>query len=147
MEDNNVIDYGIYHGKFEMPYSECCNFKEKEISFIKFFLKDILMNKYIKFSSYGNIIFEPEDKKHNFPIITQIKEFSRSKTNCIIFDLIDCEYDKIFLSKTKYKEESFYGIILYNTETDNKINIYNIELDYTKLAITINRIIINKRNK
>lgn len=147
MEDINIIDSGIYKGKFEMPYSECINFKEKEISFIRFILKDILMNEYLRFGGYGNIVFNDEDKRHVLPIISQLKEFSRSKTNCIIFDLIDCKYNKIFLSKTKYKEESFYGIILYNTETKEKLNIYNIDLDYTKLAITINRIITNKRNK
>ena len=147
MEDINIVDSGIYQGKFEMPYSECANFKEKEISFIRFILKDILMGEYIRFSGYGNIIFNDEDKRHNSPIISQLKEFSRSKTNCVIFNLYNCKYDKLFLSKTKYKEESFYGIVLYNTQNNDKINIYNIELDYSKLAITINRIITNKRIK
>lgn len=125
-----------------MPYINCDNYKEKElmhfIGIISGSRTGLLLNGY----SFGNIIFNEEDKKHEFPIIMELDSFSRSKTNCLIYNIKnDNKYNKLFIYQTLNKDNPYYGILVYNTETGKSVHIYNIEYDYTKLIIYMFRLL------
>ena len=133
-----------YFLKFNMPYITCDNYKEKEllnfIGIVNGSRVGLLLNGY----SYANIRFSEEDKKHENPIITELDSFSRSKTNCIIFNIENNKYDKIFIYQTLNKENPYYGILAFSTETQKLTHIYNIEYDHSKLIIYMFRMLSNK---
>ena len=106
-----------YFLKFNMPYITCDNYKEKEllnfIGIVNGSRVGLLLNGY----SYANIRFSEEDKKHENPIITELDSFSRSKTNCIIFNIENNKYDKMNM---------IIQNLLYICSECFQINNYNI---------------------
>ena len=130
-----------YKLSFNMPYINCDNYKEKElinfIGIINGSRTGLLLNGY----KYANIRFDDEDKKHEYPIITELDSFSRSKTNCIIFNSNEGRYNKLFIYQSLNKDNPYYGILAYNTDTGKNVHIYNIEYDHSKLIIYIFRLL------
>lgn len=131
-----------YKLKFNMPYINCDNYKEKEllnfIGIINGSRVGLLLTGY----KYANLKFDDKDNKHEYPIITELDSFSRSKTNCIIFNISkNNKYDKIFIYQTLNKENPYYGILAFNEETQKCTHIYNIEYDHSKIIIYMFRML------
>lgn len=136
-----------YTLKFEMPYINCDNFKEKDLVNLLGVITGTRINEQIENYTYGNIRFEQDDKQHWKPIASELDVFSRSKTNCIIFNVKNSnKYSKLFVYQTLNRENPYYGIVGLKKEIDINgnnptVHIYNLELDYSALVITMNRII------
>ena len=136
-----------YTLKFEMPYINCDNFKEKDLVNLLGVITGTRINEQIENYTYGNIRFEQDDKQHWKPIASELDGFSRSKTNCIIFNVKNSnKYSKLFVYQTLNRENPYYGIVGLKKEIDINgnnptVHIYNLELVYSALVITMNRII------
>lgn len=141
-----------YTLKFEMPYINCDNFKEKDLVNLLGVVTGTRIGESIKSYKYGNIRFETDDKQHWRPIVSELDSFARSKTNCIIFDTKDKDkYDKLFVYQSLNRENPYYGIVGLKTENGKIVHMYNktvhtyfLELDYSVLVINMLRMIINK---
>jgi len=128
--------------KFEMPYIECGNFKEKEILTILNIVNGSRVGQKIGFSGYFNVSFNEEDKQHWKPIFTYLDNFSRSKTNAFCFNISDFDkYDKIFVYYNGIRDSLYYGLLFYNSNTGKSVHLYNLDYDYTNLIVNISRVI------
>lgn len=134
MEYNNL--------KFSMPYINCTPLKEKETLVIRNIIAGARLGEMVRFWNYGNISFDEEDKQHWNPIIKELDIFVRSKTNCMIFDIVSKnKYNKAILYCTLYPNDGFYGLLLYNTNTGKYSHICNINLLLTNMIITFYKMI------
>ena len=130
MEYNNL--------KFSMPYINCTPFKEKDSLIIRNIIKGARLGEMISFSNYGNISFADDDKYHWNPIVTDLESFTRSKSNCMVFDIISKnKYNKAILYYSIISKDDFYGLLLYNTEDNHCSHIYNINSALTNMIITV----------
>lgn len=130
-----------YKLKFQLPYIDCTNYKEKDLlSFIKL-INGSRVGQLLCGYKYGTITYDQEDKQKFYPIANELDNFSRSKTNCVIFNIKEGNYNKLILYQSILKDSGFYGFVVYNTETNKMLHIYNIDLDYTQLLGTIQRIL------
>ena len=134
-----------YTLKFEMPYINCDNYKEKDLRSLITVVTGARVNEMIDGYTYGNIKFSDDDKQHKYPIVTELDNFTRSKTNCIIFNVnekFQKKYKKIFVYQTLNRENPYYGIVGLEVENDNPVHIYFIELNYSVLVINMYRMIL-----
>ena len=136
-----------YTLKFEMPYINCDNYKEKDLYNLMGVITGTRIGEYIEKYTYGNIRFADSDKQKKYPIVSELENFTRSKTNCIIFDVKgNNKYQKLFVYQTLNRENPYYGIV--GLKDDNTtIHIYFIDLDYSTLVINMFRIIQNNFKK
>ena len=140
---NYDITLNFYYQTFD-------SFKQKNALLIQNLFANGRMIDYAKFYSYGFI--EAENHKAEKIHIEEMDKFNRLKTNCIIFDLTYNKYNpnkfnKLFIYRsTISKDNGYYGYILYNTETNKSINVYNVENTDDKLYQYIYRSIINLPN-
>jgi len=134
--------------KFSMPYINCSNFKEKDTLIIRNIIAGARLGNMIAFSNYGNISFKDEDKLHWNPIVIDLNTFIRSKTNCLIFNIYSKNvYNKAILYYSTMTNDSYYGLLLYNTETHKYSHIHNINSELTNMLITVYKSIkINEIN-
>ena len=141
-KDLKDFDYSL---KFIMPYIDICNFTENESIILNNIIKGARIGENIKFEEYGNIFFESEDKKHDYPKVKLLgQSFVKSKSNCLVYSISNKEskFNKIFLYQTSHQKSNsnlngFYGLIAYNDNTNEMTHIFNITRDYT---IIINKI-------
>lgn len=134
-----------YTLKFEMPYINCDNYKEKDLINLTGVINGTRIGDLINSYTYANITFADSDKQHKYPIVTELDGFVRSKTNCIIFDVKDKQnYDKLFVYQSLNRENPYYGIVGLKTEDGKPVHIYFLELDYSVLVINMQRMIKNK---
>lgn len=141
-----------YNLKFIFSYIECNNFKEKDLILLRNFISGCRLGREIKFSHYANVTFDENDKKHDFPIVTEIESFTRGKTNGIVFDMENTSlnngvFTKCFVYQTLFNNSGAYGYILFNDETNEITHSFNIEYDANELVKHIYTSItsINKR--
>ena len=133
-----------YTLKFEMPYINCDNYKEKDLINLIGVINGTRIGECINNFTYGNIRFSDGDTQHKYPIASELDGFTRSKTNCIIFDVKDKQkYDKLFVYQTLNRENPYYGIVGLKSETNQPIHIYFLDLDYSVLVINMFRMIKN----
>ena len=135
----------LYIGTLQFPYTEFSNFKEKEALNILSIIGGTRVRDFISFTGYSNISFDDDDTKHWKPKAKQLESFVRNKSNALVFNIHNCLYDKMYVYKSNLKDSGFYGLIFYNTENQKSLNIFNIEYNYSKLIISINRILSNKK--
>lgn len=107
---------------------------------------------YLLFSGYGNLSFDPEDKKHRYPIVTKLDNYTKRKTNCLIYDLgyntyNNGQYDKLFIYISCSKKESYFGYIFHNTKTGKCSNKFLIPNLIDELIISINSFFYTLLNK
>lgn len=131
----------LYELESNLYYLEFDNFKEKQTSIL---LKTLLGGRlydYMRFDKYAHIEFDPEDKKHRFPIVKELESFNKLKTNCIEFNLTyntknNGQFDKLFLYNTIYHSEKggCFGFYLYNTQTKKCIHKYLIDYPIDNLC-------------
>lgn len=124
--------------KFSMPHINCTNFKEKDTLVIRNIIKGARLGDMISFSNYGNISFSNEDKLHWNPIVVDLESFTRSKTNCMIFDInTKNKYNKAIIYYSILSNDSYYGLLLYNTENNKCSHVHNINSELTNMLITV----------
>lgn len=131
-----------YKLKFNWCYIDCNNFKEKELILLRNTIACTRISNDITFYKYANISFDENDKKHETPIVTEFDNFTRSKTNAIIFDMKNTEknpgkFNKCIIYQHIMKNDGFYGFVFYNTETGRYNHIYNITNDRNELLVNI----------
>ena len=139
-----------YEITLDFYYQTFDSFKQKGVLILQNLFANGRIIDYAKFHGYGLIT----TNGHKADIITveETDKFNRLKTNCLIYDLTYNKYnpgkfDKLFIYRTNMsKDNSFYGYILYNTETGKKINVYNIEFMDDKVYQYIYRSIVNLPN-
>lgn len=128
-----------YNLKFLFSYIECNNFKEKELLLLRNFISGCRLGREIKFSHYATVTFDENDKKHDFPIVTEIENFTRGRTNGIIFNMENTSlnngvFTKCFVYQTLFHNNGAYGYILFNDETGESTHTFNIEYDANELV-------------
>lgn len=129
-----------YKLKFMMPYINCDNFKEKDLNNLLGVINGTRIRDLIKGYKYGNIKFDEEDKQKFYPIVNELENFTRSKTNCIIFDVDSKKFEKLFLYQTLNRENPYYGIV--GLKHDGKsVHIYFIDLEYSVAVINMYKMI------
>lgn len=136
----------VYNLNFLFSYIDCNNFKEKELIVLRNFIKGTRIGREIKFANYANISFDVEDVKHDKPIVTELEQFTRSKTNGIIFNMENTElnngvFNKCVIYQTLFTNSGAYGYILWNTETNDSVHEFNVEYDGNELIKHIYRTI------
>jgi len=135
-----------YTLKFEMPYINCDNYKEKDLINLFGVITGTRINDMINHYTYGNIKFCDNDIQHKYPIVTELDNFTRSKTNCIIFDInekYNHKYRKLFIYQTLNRENPYYGIVGLKSDGETLVHTYFINLDYSVLVINMSRMIQN----
>jgi hypothetical protein len=105
---------------------------------IKNFISGARLGREIKFDTYATITFDENDKRHDFPIVTELESFTRGKTNGIIFNMENTSlnegvFTKCVIYQTLCKNEGSYGYILFNEETGQSTHSFNIEFDTNEL--------------
>lgn len=141
-----------YNLKFLFSYIDCNNFKEKELILLRNFIGGCRLGREIKFSHYAMVTFDENDKKHDFPIVTEIENFARSKTNGIVFNMENTSlnngvFTKCFVYQTLFRNSGAYGYILFNDETGDSIHTFNVEYDTNELIKHIYRSISSIPNR
>ena len=135
-----------YTLKFEMPYLNCDNFKEKDLYNLMGVITGTRIGEYIEKYTYSNIRFVDSDKQKKYPIVSELENFTRSKTNCIIFDIkennTNNKYKKLFVYQTLNRENPYYGIVGLKHD-DTTVHIYFLDFDYSSLVINMFRMIQN----
>ena len=117
--------------RFDHQYIKCDNFKSKQTPILRNMLEGARIGKQIKFNNYGNISFDKDDEKHEFPIIDILESFHRTKTNWLIYDIIDGnpDFNKLYVyqSINSRGNGGFYGFLLYNEETNKLWHKYFVD--------------------
>ena len=120
-------------------YQTFDSFKQKGALIIQNLFAGGRMIDYAKFHGYGIIL--TNGHKADKITIEDLDKFSRSKTNCIIFDTVNkTKYNKVFVYQSINRENSYYGIVGLKNNGES-VHVYNIELDYAKLVINLLRMI------
>ena len=128
-----------YKFEFERYFLDTDNFKHKQVYNILGIISGGRLREYMRFFGYGNISYDPEDKEHRYPTVTELDKFNRLKTNCLIFDLSynplnNGKYDRCFIYNTIGHQIGGYGFVLYNTKTGKLSHKYFIEYTYDGLC-------------
>ena len=84
---NTPNDQTLYTLKFNFNYINCSKFKEKELLILRNIVSGSRIGENFYFYKYANISFDESDKKHEYPIVSELDNFGRSKTNGIIFKI------------------------------------------------------------
>lgn len=135
---NTPNNQTLYTLKFNFNYINCSKFKEKELIILRNIISGSRIGQNFYFYKYANISFDESDKKHEYPIVSELDNFGRSKTNGIIFKISNNIYNRCLIYQTSSKECSFYGYIIYNTETGEYSHNYNLEYEINALLRNIN---------
>jgi hypothetical protein len=133
-----------YNFEFWRWHFNCDNFNQKHSSILLSIISNGRLGRYMTFGSYATITFDEEDTAHRYPTITELENFSRNKTNCLIFDLTENEknqnvYDKLFIYHSNGSQHDFYGYVLYNTETKKMMHKYFVTHEYDELCIALTK--------
>lgn len=136
----------LYELECSLYYLDIDNFKEKQVGILLRTLLGGRLYDYMRFDKYAHIEFLLEDKKHRYPIVTELDSFNKLKTNCIEFNLTyntknNGQFDKLFLYNTIYKAEKggCFGFFLYNTKTKKCLHKFLIDYPIDNLCYYLNR--------
>lgn len=117
--------------KFDHQCIKCDNFKSKQTPIVRKTLEGSKLFNQIKFKCYGNISFDKDDEKHEEPIISELEDFHRTKSNCLIYDIIDGnpDFNKLYIYQSINSKGNggFYGYLLYNEQTGKLWHKYFID--------------------
>lgn len=133
-----------YNIKFNMPYIEADTLKQKHYSILLSLIGNSRLQEFMKFDGPGLITFAEDDTKHWNPIVTRMEKYNRLKTNCLIYTLPENPnnmgyYDKLFIYWTAGSKISYYGYVMYNTNTGKNEHIYFIDDNYNDLTRCLNQ--------
>lgn len=140
-----------YNLKFITPHVMCSNFKEKDIAFINNVIFGGRLGEKISYVGTGNIRFDSDDKYQFNPICDTLEEFTKSKSNCLIYNITikdeNNPYNKIFVYQviSKTNDNHGYGYILFNDETNECTHVPMISSIVDELIIKINCSLLNQK--
>lgn len=122
-------EYKLEFGKY---YIDTNNFKQRNAEILVSMIGMSRLQEFMQFAGYAHIEFDESDVKHRYPIVTELEKFSRSKTNCIIYDLSDNsfnhkKFDKCFIYRSNNHKEPMFGFVMLNTETGRINHVYDID--------------------
>lgn len=128
-----------YKFEFQHWFFATDNFKQKQIDNILCIIGNGRLNDFLKFSGYGNISFDENDKGHRYPTIVEQDKYNRFKSNCIIYDMTynrfnNGKFDKCFIYHSNGNQIGNYGYVFYNTQTGKLSHIYFVEDTYDALC-------------
>lgn len=142
MEENN-----IFSCELQMFFSAIPNFKEKQSTVLNSIISNGRLGQEIKFSTFANISFDKTDTQLRFPKFTPMELFSRSKTNCLIFDMLDTDKNKGVFTKCcifmQGGHDIKYSFLLYNENTKRVLHKFLIPFEDDTLIIAIQNTINN----
>lgn len=138
MEDIESKNFTCELQLFYLPVS---NFKEKQSNILMNSISNGRLGQEIKFNSFANISFEAEDKQLRYPTFKPLDGFARSKTNCLVYDVLETEknpgmWDKCYIFMQGGHDVS-YSFIMYNTKTGRMVHKFMIPLEYDSIVIAI----------
>ena len=91
-----------YNFEFWRWNFNCDNFKQRPAQIlINTIIGGRLVND-MEFESYGHIEFAPEDKSNRYPTVSYLDDFTRSKTNCLIFNLKETDKNKNYYNSEQH---------------------------------------------
>lgn len=130
----------LYDGiKFQYGKFNYATFKQKEIFILRNIFEYSRLSDGAKFEGYTTMLFdEVNDPKHIYPKFNVFTEFDRKNTHGLVYDITDIpynvgnQYDKLIIYHYLGKL-SFYGFVLYNSETKVSSNTFIIEHNETSL--------------
>lgn len=127
--------------KFDHQFIRCDNFKSKHTPIILNTIGGSRLNRLIKFSRYANISYDADDIPKIKPIVNELDQFNRMKTNCLVYDVIfeNSHFNKLFIyqSINARGNGGFYGYVLYNEETGKQWHKYFIDKTEDELCRSI----------
>ena len=141
---NYELNLDIYYQNFD-------NFKQKAALILQGLFDGGRIIHYMKFRSYATIT--PLDDRHSKIQIEELGKFTRSKVNCLVYDLTynkwnPGKYDKVFIySSTTSRNAAWYGYVMYNSETGKTMHKYCLEHADDKLYQYIYTSIIRLSNE
>ena len=140
-----------YNLKFITPYIMCSNFKEKDIAFINNVIFGGRLGEKISYVGTGNIKFDNEDKYKFNPICDLLEEFTKSKSNCLVYNIKEKNeynpYNKIFVYQVSSRNNDNHelGYILFNDETNKCTHVPMLSSIVDELIIKINCSLLNQK--
>lgn len=128
--------------KFDHQYIKCDNFKSKYVPILLSTIGGSRLGQQIKFKSYANISFDKADTHCEEPIVTYLEQFHRTKTNCLIYDVVDTEdFDTVYIYHTINARGNggFFGYVIKNSNTGKQWHKYFIDAAEDELCRSINK--------
>ena len=135
-----------YNIEFSYYYQFFNNLKIKECDLLRHIIEGARICQYIHFNNYANISFNDDDKLSKFGKVELFENFDRKKTNCMVFDLPisqmnNCRYNKLFLYMHSTRSDTYYGFVLYNTETSRCTQIADVSGEPNDIIQRLNKCI------
>ncbi|MBO5005490.1 MAG: hypothetical protein J6D03_09720 [Clostridia bacterium] len=137
-----------YNIEFNYYYQLFNNFKTKECDLINNIIKGSpRMNEYMRFESYANVSFDEDDKLHKIGHVTLSDGYERKKTNCMVFNLPESQfnhnrYNKLFLYTHSTTSTTYYGYLLLNTKTGRHTQIADVSGEINDIIVHMNKTIV-----
>ena len=98
------------------------------------------------FEGYADMVFDQSDVHHQHPSFVMLDGFNRKNTYALVYDISESErnalkeYDKLFIYQYLGKNFSYYGYMLYSSETKKSANHFVIPHDENDLFVNINSV-------
>lgn len=131
----NTYDFELHRWNF--PFH---NFKQRAAEILINSVHSTMFSSDVKFSCYASLTFKSEDKQLRYPHIEELESFNRLKTNCIVFDVDNPKYNKLFITQYNGRTVEYYGYMMYNTETGVFHHRYFVPFDMGDLCIDIKKL-------
>lgn len=134
-----IYDFELWRWHFT-----CDPIKQKHSMIIRNLLERSRLQNQIEFDTYAILTFSDEDSLLKYPHIESIDTFSKSKTNCLIYNLKYTDenpgvFNKLFITFYQGKHISYYGYMMYNTETKKFNHKYFVSAEFGELAVSLNK--------
>lgn len=110
-----------YKLNFNVANENCTNFKQKNLEILRNTIEGSHIGQNLKFKCYANITFDKDDRYHYKPIVNELPDFNRLKTNCFIYDVVGVpEFTHVFVYQNVLPKGGFYGFIQWNENRPDK---------------------------
>ena len=122
------------------------NFKQKDALTLQNIVEGMRLKDDMFFEGYADMVFEQSDAHHQHPSFVMLDGFNRKNTYALVYDISESErnalkeYDKMFIYQYLGKNFSYYGYMLYSSETKKSANHFVIPHDENDLFVNINSV-------
>ena len=122
------------------------NFKQKDAFTLQNIVEGMRLKDDMFFEGYADMVFEQSDAHHQHPSFVMLDGFNRKNTYALVYDISESErnalkeYDKMFIYQYLGKNFSYYGYMLYSSETKKSANHFVIPRDENDLFVNINSV-------
>ena len=122
------------------------NFKQKEAHTLQNIVEGMRLKDDMFFEGYADMVIEESVVHHQHPKFVMLESFNRKNTYALVYDISESErnalkeYDKLFIYQYLGKNFSYYGYLLYSSETQKSSNHFVIPHDENDLFVNINSV-------